>query len=665
MKKSAHDLIMEANSHLFTKRSTKDGTAAENEIIKINQAAEVKLFEGDIAMTDAEIKEQYEGSKTSKRAIIKDLRNSWRTRSIPYYIGYLPVSGGSTKVKAAMAKIVAAVPCLKFRPMVYEDQSYLYFTSGNGCWANIGKKSAGATEVRLGPNCFSEGIIIHEILHALGFFHEQSRPDRDSFVTINYENIQDGQSYNFQRRIASESQVLDTLYDYKSIMHYGRTTFNNNGKDTINAKFDPAMDLGSQTLSETDILELNKIYQCHRELINIIQTHRLELNAKSSSYAQTHKLNKFDLTQCTGADSYGIKDEHRSCTSCLEPMNGHWGKWGSWGGCSNSCNKGTRSRYRSCNNPTPSNGGKACPDSSSQTMICIVKKCSHQWYDTSFETGWGMWRTQNNGGLQWRIYSGSTPTINTGPTGDHTSGSGFYAYLEAGSMYHKTTAKLYSSQLPANFGEKCLNFFYSMNGKTMGSLTVTLRFSSGTTMWLWQKTGHQGVDWKAGAVSLPKMTESYSIEFAGKIGYSPYSDIGIDDVFILDGLCERGMEICADHEQYCDSWAKTGECHKNTMWMLRSCCKSCSKSFAQCTTDSYGTQCAGWAKDSGCTQNGEWMWKNCCKSCKACMNKYGHCNFWASNGECQKNPTWMKENCKKTVISVKAALLLNYKYTIS
>ncbi len=88
---------------------------------------------------------------------------------------------------------------------------------------------------------------------------------------------------------------------------------------------------------------------------------------------------------------------------------------------------------------------------------------------------------------------------------------GYYAYVEAGIINHKKSAILVSSQFQSNFGPKCFTFFYNMNGKDMGSLKIILKSTSGKTMQIWEKEGHQGTDWKAAAADIPVMQESFHV----------------------------------------------------------------------------------------------------------------------------------------------------------
>ena len=94
----------------------------------------------------------------------------------------------------------------------------------------------GQQMLNLQPNgCMSSRTIQHEFIHALGMYHMQSRPDRDQYVTIHFDNIQSGKEHNFQ--LLSDTLTFNTDYNARSFMHYPSWGFAiDTSKPTISSK---------------------------------------------------------------------------------------------------------------------------------------------------------------------------------------------------------------------------------------------------------------------------------------------------------------------------------------------------------------------------------------------------------------------------------------------
>ncbi len=132
------------------------------------------------------------------RAAIVDLEsNLWMNRTLRFKIDNAVPQQTKTLIQRAMRHWQENT-CLKFLPATTHTQDYVKFINfRSGCFSNAIGQRGGIQYINLSFGCNHLGIVIHEIGHAVGFWHEQSRPDRDRYVQVNLNNIVPGRAFNF------------------------------------------------------------------------------------------------------------------------------------------------------------------------------------------------------------------------------------------------------------------------------------------------------------------------------------------------------------------------------------------------------------------------------------------------------------------------------------
>jgi len=254
------------------------------------------LFEGDLKIPPEMILEHYnissipEGVDTmsnyttsSNGSILNPIRNRraagnniklWPKGIVySYRISTNVSSSVATNIYSAIATFESNT-CLHFKSTTGLGDYIDFISSDTGCYSDSVGRNEGRQVINLDNHgCSYVDIIIHEIGHAIGFWHEQSRPDRDQYVDIHWNFISNGYSNNFLKRKYSEVDYQDSRYDYGSIMHYPKTAFlkdncSNNSCYTITVNnITEYIQQGSPTLgnlefSTQDILQVNRLYSC-------------------------------------------------------------------------------------------------------------------------------------------------------------------------------------------------------------------------------------------------------------------------------------------------------------------------------------------------------------------------------------------------------------------
>ncbi|KAK7111364.1 MAM and LDL-receptor class A domain-containing protein 1-like [Littorina saxatilis] len=447
------------------------------------------LLEGDIL-------------RSRRRNAVRDYYQTWINRTVPYVMENLS-SQEQQMVLLAMEEIMTK-SCVRFIPK-NKESDYINIVKFEGCSSSVGR-IGGQQHVILGDGCYANGIILHELMHALGFWHEHSRPDRDNYISIIWSNIATEHRTNFEKYDIATIDTLDTVYDYGSVMHYKNNTFaRDRNRITINATqpLAPGVEMGQRVkLSETDVIKLKRLYKC-----NITHCMNPGVPQNGLRSGESFQVGASVFFSCNhGYQLYGSRGRF-----CLD--------LGQWTGNLPSC----------------------LPDPKGELHICT--------YDTRDMCGWV---TDTTATLNWTLHTRSTPSNGTGPMEDHTMGSaeGWYIYLETTSVKQGDRSRILSEPMIFNDSASmrggprvCMMFYYCMHGKEMGALNVYQRDMSGQPVHdslVFTRTGEQGTDWILAAITLQRLSH-FAIVLEAVRGNGYLGDIAVDDVLI--GPCNSLTQL--------------------------------------------------------------------------------------------------------------------------
>ncbi|XP_033625603.1 zinc metalloproteinase nas-4-like [Asterias rubens] len=196
-----------------------------------------------------------------KRKALRDQSKRWPNATVPYELHGDFSETQRQSIRTAMEHFHNHT-CIRF--VEHSDEvDYLKITLGDENWSEVGRRG-GDQLMSLSPyGCLELRVVLHELMHTLGFLHEHSRPDRRSYVTIKWRNILTDRKPEFKKWNESFVDLLNTTYNYSSIMHYGAFAFSTNTARKTIATNVESPELGRHNkLSDKDVLRLRMYYNC-------------------------------------------------------------------------------------------------------------------------------------------------------------------------------------------------------------------------------------------------------------------------------------------------------------------------------------------------------------------------------------------------------------------
>lgn len=214
------------------------------------------MWTGDILLGDAdEVAQGLRGASLTS--------GLWPNKTLKYRYDPSLTNDAKAALQAAMATMQASTSIRFVEAPAGDTSGFARFTSSDdGCFAFFGAPAEGETgQLNLGAGCEDEATAIHELGHALGLFHEQTRADRDDHVDIDWSNISEGNAAQFDKYAKQGLAGADRgPYDYDSIMHYGSDAFAKDASKPVITKKDGGLIAWATKMSAGDIAAIEAMY---------------------------------------------------------------------------------------------------------------------------------------------------------------------------------------------------------------------------------------------------------------------------------------------------------------------------------------------------------------------------------------------------------------------
>ncbi|XP_033104243.1 balbiani ring protein 3-like isoform X2 [Anneissia japonica] len=573
--------------------SEKDGMGAileDNAIINaaIAQGLEEPfLVEGDIYVPPIKGR--------ARRNAVAEQKKLWPGAVVPYVLNSQKFTLDERKLILAAMDRYHEKTCIQFRPRTNE-KDYILISRKIGCWSQIGRQG-GVQYISLGLACHMKGgTIIHELMHSLGFRHEHSRPDRDGYVNIYWENVVESQRSNFHKYSADAVNLVGTPYDYSSIMHYPLHAFSKNGKVTIGPRYPHNEDIGWVTdFSDTDIYRLNNLYKCG-ECFDSDQQQCPAWAMQGECKRNRHWMRTFCPFSC---DTCPYSHDTDSVCKDISPSCRAWVTNGE-------CDKNRAYMHENCK--------RSCG-------LCINPE----------GVRFGDCHDNNTLCADWAVLG-------------ECSRSPAYMHVNCRKSCRRCNRHLQTLSMNEcrDYHPNCQRWAKS------GECSINRWIYGYCKLSCKQCT----VDKNKNPFALPSDNKKKSKNEIGNLLSKYHKD---DQTAAKTQVINA--KGCKDKNKKCATWAKQGECKDNQGWMHNNCpvsCDTCGKPDPTVACEDAHSRCPEWAKDGNCVINKEYMKKTCAASCLVCKedafplecnDRHQYCRQWAESGYCESTMGWMRMHC--------------------